>query len=118
MLNSIELHRKIMDRDIHVGITKTEVGIQIIVAGGDKSHIGAVTIVDPNGIDTTICFLDHREDVITKKWGNKIYSLTGNPLVVSAGIHFDNASKEMITEIVTETDKLLDDTCLILSDIA
>lgn len=113
-MNSIELHRKIIDRDILVSIVKTEAGIQLIATGGDKSHIGAITIVDPYGKDTTICFPHHREDVITKKWSKKIYERTKQPVVVSSGIHFDNASKEMITEIVAESDKMLDEICHIL----
>lgn len=116
MMKSIDLHRKIYNKDILVSMAVTGTGTQIFVTGGDKPHIGAVTVIDPSGQENTICFPNHREDVIATKWAKRIYNVTSQPVVVSAGIHFDNASKEMIAEVVAETDLLLKEVSQLIID--
>lgn len=111
-MNQIELKSQIRDREICAQTVVTDNGIQVIVAGGDKSHIGAVCVVDPKGNATMHCFPGHKEAVITERWALALYKKAGVPVVVSAGIHFDTITKEEIQEVLDKTDTLLHETLM------
>lgn len=48
LINLIEKQIVLLDRIVQVSVCRTECGIQVLIAGGDRSHIGAVSIVDEN----------------------------------------------------------------------
>lgn len=107
MINGIEWKDQFLNKTIDVIVSETEEGIQVLVAGGDKSHIGAVCIMDPDGNRATHCFRSHRDDVVAQKWAAELYKKTKKAVVVSAGIHYDHISSEEIKQILEKTDALL-----------
>lgn len=107
MEKKIEIQKVILEKPVYVEMIVTEAGIQVLVAGGDKGHIGAVSIVNPQGELVSHCFLGHKEDKITEKWANAIYAKAGVAVVVSAGVHYNHISKEQIISVLDTTDALL-----------
>ena len=106
-MEKIELQSKFLNKIIDVRILIVQEGIQILIAGGDKEHIGAVCIMDCNGNSVNHCFSGHRDDVIAQKWVSEIYKKTKKTVVVSAGIHYDNITPDEIKQIINITDDLL-----------
>ena len=107
MIHKIELQSRLFHKPIQVIVSGTSKGIQVLVAGGDQSHIGAVCVVDPGGNRASHCFFGHRDDAVAEKWAAEIYRKTKTPVVVSAGIHYDRISKEEIQAVLNTTDTLL-----------
>lgn len=103
----IKRELEFLGKIISCQVQVTEEGIQVLLAGGDKAHIGAVSIADSNGERMTRCFPGHREDTISEKWSTEINKKTAVPVVVSVGIHYDHANREEIRGILEKTDTLL-----------
>ena len=99
--------RMFRGKPITAEITVTDCGVQVGLYGGDKSHIGAVGIVDPDGNITVTQFEGHKEGVPCQQWCEALANAGLCPVVVSAGVHYDNASKEEILQIVRLCGELL-----------
>lgn len=81
-------------KPITAEITVTDCGVQVGLYGGDKPHIGAVGVADPAGKITVTQFEGHKEGGLCQHWCEKLFKAVNCPVVVSAGIHYDNASKK------------------------
>lgn len=77
-------------KKITAELTRLDQGVQVLVAGGDLSHVGAVSIVDPEGHITTTQFPGHRDGVVSRRWAEALAETGNIPAVVTAGIHYDN----------------------------
>ena len=87
-------------------------GIHVLLTGGCRAHVGAVTTVY-DGKPETVCFPGHKDDVISKMWAESLSEhlaesgLTvsspepGAAVTVACGIHYDGVSKEQIRAIVS-----------------
>lgn len=49
--------------------------IQVTVTGGDEAHIGAVTVISPEGEVKTWFFPGHRDDTISESWARSSFCL-------------------------------------------
>ena len=102
---------KVLDKNILTMGLFTDNGINITIAGGDKSHIGAVSIADEAGNIDTTTFPNHKEGIIAEAWAKALHEKYNQPVVVSAGIHYDNITKDGIELVVNTCDSLLDEMC-------
>jgi hypothetical protein len=103
------------------------IGNDLLVAiwGGEKPHIGAVSVAqprpslkDPNITSATasvFCFVGHKEDELAKAASEILAAALNTQVVVTAGIHWDNMSKEGIQKVIRNSEILVD---LILEKIA
>jgi len=103
------------------------IGQDLLVAiwGGEKPHIGAVAIAQPrpslkdpeitSATASVICLPGHKEDELAKAVSEILAAALNTPVVVTAGIHWDNISKGGIQKVI-ENSKILVD--LILERIA
>ncbi len=89
-------------KPITAEITVTDCGIQVGLYGGDKSHIGAVGIVDHTGKISITQFEGHKEGILCQQWCEVLFKTVNCPIVMSAGVHFDNISKEDILQIMKQ----------------
>ena len=103
--------RRFRGKPITAEMTVTDAGVQVGLYGGDKSHIGAVGIVDPDGNITVTQFEGHKEGVLCQQWCETLVEAGHCPAVVSAGVHYDHASKEEILQIVRLCGELLQELC-------
>ena len=103
------------------------IGNDLLVAiwGGEKPHIGAVSVAqprpslqDPNVTSATasvFCFVGHKEDELAKAASEILAAALNTQVVVTAGIHWDNISKEAIQKVIRNSETLVD---LILEKVA
>ncbi|MCE0494695.1 prenylated flavin chaperone LpdD [Vibrio salinus] len=91
----------------------------IVIAGGDKAHIGASALSQPraslenpdkiSASTSVMCVLGHKEDLLAHHIAQKL-SATFNCVVnVTCGIHIDNADSSKIKITQTLVNELLDD---------
>jgi hypothetical protein len=83
--------------------------IQVLAYGGDKPHIGAVSLAVPFERDgkvgasvSTLTALTHREDQISRQLAESFCKHFNAHVAVSCGIHFNQISKELIVQIQDE----------------
>ena len=107
MLNKTELQIQLVHKPLQVVVLNTAEGVQLLISGGDRPHIGAVCVMDSRGNAVSHCFPGHRDDIIANKWAAEIHKKTRTAVVVSAGIHYDQISREQIQTILDTTDALL-----------
>jgi gallate decarboxylase subunit D len=103
------------------------IGNDLLVAiwGGEKPHIGAVAVAqprpslkDPDAVSATasvFCFVGHKEDELAKAASEILAAALNTQVVVTAGIHWDNISKEAIQKVIRNSETLVD---LILEKVA
>ena len=108
-MKHIVCERQFRGKSITAELTVTNCGIQVGLFGGDKPHNGAVGILDPAGKTTVTQFEEHREGVLCQQWCEALAKAGRIPAVMSAGVHYDNVSKEEIVQIVRLCNELLKD---------
>lgn len=96
------------------------IGKDLLVAiwGGEKPHIGAVSVAqprpslkDPKNTSATasvICMLGHKEDELAKAVSEVLAATLNTPVVVAAGIHWDNIDAEGIRTVIHNSEILVD----------
>lgn len=96
------------------------IGPDLLVAiwGGEKPHIGAVAVAQPrpslkdpavtSATASVFCFVGHKEDELAKASAEILASALNTPVVVAAGIHWDNLEEEAILRIIKNSEILVD----------
>lgn len=97
----------ILNRPVNCTVTPLDDGIHVLLTGGDKGHIGAVSVCDPDQAPETMTFPGHKEQYITEPWAKTIANAAHQRCCVVCGIHYDGASPDEIQHIMKETDQLL-----------
>jgi hypothetical protein len=80
--------------------------ISLAVSGGDRPHIGAVALAAPrpslsdetklSATVSSICVTGHKDDELARNAANKLAAKYNCVVVVSVGLHIDNASSDDI----------------------
>lgn len=88
----------------------------VIISGGDKPHIGCVTLSaprpslsDPDNQSATTSVLNllgHKDDEPAKFVSHELSSRLGKNVVVTCGIHLDNITVEEIKNVMKIITKL------------
>jgi hypothetical protein len=96
------------------------IGEDVLVAiwGGEKPHIGAVAVAQPrpslkdpevtSATASVICFVGHKEDELAKASAEILAAALNTPVVVVAGIHWDNLDEEAILRIIKNSEILVE----------
>ena len=96
------------------------IGKDLLVAiwGGEKPHIGAVSVAQPrpslkdpkdtSATASVICMLGHKEDELAKAISEVLAATLNTPVVVAAGIHWDNIDEEGIRSVTRNSEILVD----------
>lgn len=106
-LNTTELHAEFLNHEITVYCQRLDYGYEIRIFGGQRSHVGSVTVADEQGNLQTITLLGHKEDVITRQWAAQIWEIVKQPVSVLGGVHYDDLEKEQLMEVIHVLEKLL-----------
>ncbi len=96
------------------------IGEDVLVAiwGGERPHIGAVAVAQPrpslkdpdvtSASTSVFCFVGHKEDELAKASAEILSATLNTPVVVAAGIHWDNLDEEAILKIIKNSEILVD----------
>jgi hypothetical protein len=91
----------------------------VAVQGGDKPHIGAVAVAQPRlSLDSShdkisastsvICLVGHKEDVLAKAAAETLAAVLNRPVVVTAGMHWDQIREQGIKQVEENARQLID----------
>jgi len=104
--------------DIEAGVRRVGDDLLVAIWGGEKPHIGAVSVAqsrpslkNPDAMSATasvICFPAHKEDELAKAVSEVLSAVLDTRVVVTAGIHWDNISKEGIRQVISNSKILVD----------
>ena len=97
-----------------------EIGKDLLVAiyGGDEHHIGGVATAYPTPSHyrdattvsvSTLTLPGHKDYVVANTAAEKICKALEIPVVVTVGIHYDNATSKDIEEIISVVNALVDE---------
>lgn len=100
--------RQLLGYEISACFLPAGSGVNVLLTGGSRPHIGAVTIATGGDLSTTV-WEGHKDDVISQRWAKSIAQKGAKPVVVSVGIHYPNVTKEEIRLIMESTDQMLAD---------
>jgi len=111
--------------DIEAAVRVIGTDLLVSIWGGEKPHIGAVATALPrpslsdsrriSASASVYCFVGHKEDQLARAIALKIASALNTPVVVTAGIHWDNLDETGIRTVL-ENSRILTD--LILEQLA
>ena len=101
------LHRTLLGAELRATVTRLDEGIHVLLTGGSKSHIGAISTAEPGERAETSVFPGHKDQFISAPWAEKVANQTGERACVVCGIHYDDATREQIVEIVETADDML-----------
>jgi hypothetical protein len=107
MRKAFSLSMTLMGEELRADVTVLPAGIQVLITGGSLPHIGAVSLVDQQGNCTTQQLPGHKDGVVSEAWAKTLGKLGLGPVAVSAGIHYDDLSREQIRSVVDATQELL-----------
>lgn len=99
---------EVLHKKIFADVKRMDHGWQIILGGGDRSHIGAVAVIDEAGQDHLIAFAGHKEADIARDWAKKVYTLTKEPVCLTAGVHYDDLAKKDLLQVIDGIAQLWD----------
>jgi gallate decarboxylase subunit D len=108
--------------EITKGEGRTKVSLSVHQMGSDlvifiynqNAHIGAVAVGEYDRktrrtSTSVITRLGHKDDVVAQKAAYLISKATRKPVCLIAGIHLDNITKAEMTEVLRNTNSLVDE---------
>lgn len=114
-MRQIEFSHELFGENITALVTQLDNGINAAVFGGQLPHIGAVSIATNPGECQTTEFPGHRDSAVSRRWAETLCEKFNCPVVVSAGIHYDQLSREGIDAVLKLTGEMLDSVIDMLS---
>lgn len=96
---------------IEARIHRLDDGLHVLVTGGCKTHVGAVSYAFPGEEVQTVQFPTHRDGTVSRQWAETLCRRLRCPVVVNCGIHYDDVSRTEICEIVSAAEELLRKVC-------
>lgn len=103
--------------DIFASIRLVGQDALIAIWGGEKPHIGAVAMAQPrpslkdpdvtSATASVFTYVGHKEDDLAKATAEILAATLNTNVVVTAGIHWDNLSKEGIQQVIHNSETLV-----------
>lgn len=102
---------------ISATVTLCGTDVAVIIGGGEKPHVGAVGLASPrpslkdasivSASVSVICVLGHKDDILAREAALLLSSKFNINVVVSVGVHLDNATKEDIEKLKDNFDAII-----------
>lgn len=104
--------------DIHANVRLIGKDLLVAIWGGEKPHIGAVSVAqprpslkDPKRVSSTasvICILGHKEDELAKAASEMLSAALNTGVVATAGIHWDDLDENGIERVIENSRQIID----------
>lgn len=104
--------------DITAGVRLIGQDVLVAIWGGEKPHIGAVAMAQPrpslkdpgvtSATASVFTYVGHKEDDLAKAAAEILATVLNTNVVVTAGIHWDNLTKEGILQVIHNSEILID----------
>lgn len=99
----------VLGHGINLNVYDTGAGINILIEGGERGHIGAVAVAKAGALLESVTFPSHKETVVCERWAREVSAVYGGPVVVEAGIHYDGITGAQIREVLEALDGELEE---------
>lgn len=90
----------------------------VVIGGGERYHVGAVAIAVPraslrnhekiSASASVICLTGHKEDLLAREGALRLASKLNRNVILTIGIHVENATADDLQKIKSCFDELLD----------
>lgn len=85
----------------------------VSVSGGEKPHVGAVSLAFPRGKDRAdniglLCAPGHRDDIPAHTLAKKLCARLGRTVCLTVGLHVDDAGADDITLLMKNAEEAVD----------
>lgn len=119
MHNQNEFHIKTTEGSYDIEAHVRLIGEDLLVAisGGEKPHIGAVSVAQPrpslkdpevtSATASVICLTGHKEDELAKKASEFLAAALNTRVVVTAGIHWNDIDEEGIRRVIQNSELIV-----------
>lgn len=97
----------VLDFPLRVALTPLDEGLHVLLTGGCRTHVGAVTLAEPGCPPRTLLRQSHRDDVLSTRWATALADALQAPVCVACGVHYDNATPGQIRTITAASDDML-----------
>lgn len=104
----MKLKTELFGHSIRCQAQQLDDGVHVLLVGGSRTHIGAVSVAEPDGTVETKTFPGHKDQFVSEPWAAALAKHTGRRVCVVCGIHYDDATKSQIEEILARTDLFLE----------
>lgn len=94
-------------RRVYLDIIMAGDDIVIRIGGGERPHIGAISICTGADKPLTLSLPGHKDYLVSHIAAQKIFNETGRNTLVIAGIHVDDASGEDIRELMNNAEECI-----------
>lgn len=101
------LRQPLLGRELVCQWERLDDGLQVLLTGGDQSHVGAISVAESDGRVQTLTFPGHKDQYVSEPWATALAKLFECRTAVTCGIHYDNLSKEGIAQVLTACQDLL-----------
>lgn len=105
----IRAERRVLGWPIRAQAERLDSGYDVAVYGGERTHVGAVSLASPEGLVQTLERTGHRDAAVSERWAAALGRAWNAPVCVRCGIHYERATKAQIAEILAACDALLED---------
>ena len=108
--------REVLGQTIRFSVEKVGMDYNVIISGGDKAHIGSVSMATPvqnleTGQDSatvsTFVYLGHKDEYIGNIVAYEMCKRLRTNVVVCCGVHYDGLSKDEIEQVVVASERLM-----------
>lgn len=116
-MERVRLTRMIGQKEVVMEMIPLQEDLCVIYSGGDKPHIGSVTlsVPRPSLLDTTkkscttsvLNCLGHKDDTLSVQVSEMISKQLGGKVACICGIHYDVITRELLQELVDATGELI-----------
>lgn len=108
-MKQLVMERECLGHPVRVQIDIPADGLAVLLTGGSKPHIGAVSAAEPGRATQTTQFAGHRDGAVSEQWAQALCARYDAPAVVCCGIHYDDLSREGLEEVLNCCNLLLQD---------
>ncbi len=106
-MKQIEVSVPCLGYNLQACVTVLDEGLNVLLVGGCRRHVGAVSAADADGEVQTIQLPGHKDQVISTLWAGELAKRFHVPVSVACGIHYDSATKEQIDVILQTAQNML-----------
>jgi len=105
-MQKLQMQKTVLNRTLTAEVSELDEGILVLLTGGDRSHIGAVSMTAPGEALQTLERTGHRDAEVSRIWAERLAAACGQPVTVCCGIHYDQISKQGIAEVLQASAEL------------
>ena len=82
----------VLDFPLRAALTPLDEGLHVLLTGGCRTHVGAVTLAEPGCPPRTLLRQSHRDDVLSTRWAATLSDALHIPVCTACGVHYDDAT--------------------------